>query len=76
MPRDGELPTQDGESDGEWHLADGDSPRKSDADAPDGDFPNSKIIDTSALAIHFSNTAGDRAQMSDGKDKQRRPPSD
>jgi hypothetical protein len=30
-------------------LADGESPRQ---DGPDGDFPNSKIIAGSALAIH------------------------
>jgi hypothetical protein len=52
MPADGESPTQDGDADGESHLADGDSPRKNAADAADGDFPNSKIIAGSALAIH------------------------
>ena len=44
MPADGESPRQDGDADGESHLADGDSPRKSDADAPDGDFSNSKTL--------------------------------
>jgi hypothetical protein len=54
MPADGESPRQDGDADGESHLADGDSPRKSAADAADGDFPNSKIIDSSALAIYVA----------------------
>jgi hypothetical protein len=52
MPADGESPRQDGESDGESPLADGDSPRKNASDAPDGDFPNMKIIHTPALAIY------------------------
>ena len=52
MPRDGESPTQDGDRDGELPLRDGDSPRKNARDARDGDFPNSKIIDTSALAFY------------------------
>ena len=49
---DGESPTQDGDADGELSLADGDSPRKNAPDAPDGDFPNSKIIHSSALAFY------------------------
>jgi hypothetical protein len=51
---DGELPRQDGDADGESHLADGDSPRKNAADAADGDFPNSKIIDRPALAFYVN----------------------
>ena len=52
MPSDGESPRQDGDADGESPLPDGDSPRKNASDAPDGDFPNSKIIHSSALAFY------------------------
>jgi hypothetical protein len=87
-PADGESPTQDGDADGESHLADGDSPRKNAADAADGDFPNSKIIDNSALAIYAAgyeppcgadarNHCGRKPDVAHAKpDEQLRPPTD